>query len=78
MPFIVQQQLHRPSHSDWQRCWSVPQAISSSHEQVIFMPPLHFSTFIVQRGSIIIGPIDGADAGWVCVGAAMGAAIDDA
>jgi hypothetical protein len=28
------------------------QAIGSSHEQVIFMPPLHFSIFMVQRGTM--------------------------
>ena len=73
MPFIVQQQLHSPSHSDWQRFCNVPQATSSSHEHEIFMPPLHFSTFIVQRGSIIMVPIDGAAADWVwLVAAAMG------
>ena len=31
---------------------SVAAAISSSHVQMIFMPPLHFSIFIVQRGTM--------------------------
>jgi hypothetical protein len=73
IPFIVQQQLQSPSQSDWQRFCNVPQATSSSHEQVSFMPPLHFSIFIVQRGSIIMVPIAGAAADWVwLVAAAMG------
>jgi hypothetical protein len=51
MPFIVQQQLHIPSQSILQRFCSVPHETSSSHEHLIFMPPWHFSTFIVQRGT---------------------------
>ncbi|MFO0807026.1 MAG: hypothetical protein U0746_00210 [Gemmataceae bacterium] len=35
----------------------MPQAVGSSHMQVIFMPPVHFSIFIVQRGtmSMLVG-----------------------
>ena len=51
-PFIVQQQLHMPEQSILHRFCRVPQATSSSHLQWSFMPPGHFSTFIVQRGTI--------------------------
>jgi hypothetical protein len=32
----------------------MPADIASSHVQVIFMPPVHFSIFMVQRGTIIM------------------------
>jgi hypothetical protein len=35
----------------------------SSHLQVIFIPPLHFSIFIVQRGTIIHCGLAGIAAG---------------
>jgi hypothetical protein len=35
------------------------QAVGSSHTQVIFIPPLTFSTFIVQRGTITMFGIVG-------------------
>ena len=53
MPFIVQQQLHMPSHSILQRFCSVAQATSSSQMHLIFIPPVHFSIFIVHRGRTI-------------------------
>ena len=44
-----------------QRFCIMLQAAMSSQVQVIFMPPVHFSIFMVQRGTIImfgaIGPI---------------------
>jgi hypothetical protein len=52
MPFIIMQQLHMPPASMVHRFWTMLQAILSSHEQVIFMPPWHFSTLNVQRGTI--------------------------
>jgi len=36
------------------------QAIGSSHEQVIFIPPVHFSIFMVQRGTMSMFGIIGA------------------
>jgi hypothetical protein len=45
----------------------VAAAISSSHVQVIFMPPLHFSIFIVQRGTMampMLGIMLGMPAIW--------------
>jgi hypothetical protein len=57
MPFIMQQQLHMPLDSILQRFCSMPQDISSSHTQVIFMPLAHFSIFILQRGSMVMPPI---------------------
>jgi hypothetical protein len=51
MPFIVQQQLHNPSHRALHRFCSVRHDTSSSQTQFSFMPPGHFSTFMVQRGT---------------------------
>jgi hypothetical protein len=53
MPFIRQQQLHMPPASIVQRFCTMLQAILSSQEQMIFMPPVHFSILIVPRGTII-------------------------
>jgi hypothetical protein len=52
-PFIIMQQEHIPPASMVQRFCIMPQLIVSSQVQVIFMPPWHFSNFIVQRGTII-------------------------
>jgi len=52
-PFIMQQRLHFELAIIEQRFCSMLQAILSSHEQVIFIPPVHFSSFILQRGIII-------------------------
>jgi hypothetical protein len=60
MPFIMQQQLHMPPAIIVQRFWSVPAATLSSLVQVIFMPPGHFSIFIVHRGTIIMFAMPGA------------------
>jgi hypothetical protein len=68
MPFIRQQQLHMPPASILHRFCSVAADVSSSHVQVIFMPPWHFSNFIVQRGTIIMPGIAGAEAGIVAPG----------
>jgi hypothetical protein len=54
IPFMVRQQEHIPPASMVQRFWSMPADTLSSHEQVIFMPPVHFSIAIVHRGTIII------------------------
>ena len=54
MPFIMQQQLHMPSQTMRQRFCSMPQATSSSQEHVIFIPPVHFSIFMMHRGSIML------------------------
>ena len=53
MPFIIMQQLHMPPAIMVQRFCIIVAVILSSHLHVIFMPPLHFSIFIVQRGTII-------------------------
>jgi hypothetical protein len=53
MPFIMTQQLHMPPAIMEQRFCTTLHAVLSSQLQVIFMPPLHFSNFIVQRGTII-------------------------
>jgi hypothetical protein len=50
MPFIIMQQLTMPPAIMLQRFCIMVQAALSSQVQVIFMPPLHFSIFIVQRG----------------------------
>ena len=53
MPFIMQQQLHMPSHIILHRFCKVAQATSSSQTHLIFIPFAHFSKLIVQRGSTI-------------------------
>jgi hypothetical protein len=54
IPFIMQQQLHRPPAIMVQRFCSIAADTLSSHAQTIFIPPLHFSKVIVQRGTIIM------------------------
>jgi hypothetical protein len=53
MPFIRQQQLHMPPASIVHKFCTMLQAILSSQEHMIFMPPVHFSILMVQRGTII-------------------------
>jgi hypothetical protein len=69
MPFIIMQQLHMPPASILHRFCTMPQAILSSQEQVIFIPPVHFSILRVQRGTMsqfmtpgmaVVGPAIGA------------------
>ena len=52
MPFIIMQQLHMPPAIMVQRFCIMLQAILSSQEHVIFMPPWHFSILNVQRGTM--------------------------
>jgi hypothetical protein len=52
MPFIMQQTLHMPPAIMVQRFCIMVQAVGSSQVQVIFIPPVHFSTFMVQRGTM--------------------------
>src|SRR5438067_2373622 len=52
MPFIIMEQLTMPPAIMVQRFCIMVQAALSSQTQVIFMPPVHFSIFIVQRGII--------------------------
>ena len=54
MPFIMQQQLHMPPASIWQRFYIMLQAILSSQLQLIFIPPCTFSTLYMHRGTIIM------------------------
>ncbi len=54
MPFIMTQQLHMPPASMVQRFCIMLHAILSVQVQVTFMPPWHFSNFMVQRGTIIM------------------------
>jgi hypothetical protein len=53
MPFIIMQTVHMPPWSMLHRFCTMLAPILSSHEQVIFMPPLIFSILKVQRGTII-------------------------
>ena len=53
MPFMTMQQEHMPPASMVQRFCIMLHAIGSSHVQVIFIPPVHFSILMVQRGTII-------------------------
>jgi hypothetical protein len=54
IPFIVQVQEHMPPASMVQRFCIIARATASSHTQVIFIPPVTFSTVILQRGTIIM------------------------
>jgi hypothetical protein len=63
MPFIMQQQLHMLPASILHMFCSVAAATSSSQVQVILTPPLHFSIFIVHRGTMHICMGPGATAG---------------
>jgi hypothetical protein len=60
MPFIIAQQLTMPPASMLQRFCIMLHAVGSSQVHIIFMPPAHFSNFIVQRGTIIMVGIIGA------------------
>jgi hypothetical protein len=53
MPFIIMQQLHMPPAIIEQRFCIIVADMASSHLQVIFMPPVHFSIVILHRGTII-------------------------
>jgi hypothetical protein len=59
MPFIITQQLHMPPASMAQRFCIMLQAVLSVQVQVNFMPPVHFSNFMVQRGTIIMFTVGG-------------------
>jgi hypothetical protein len=52
IPFIMQQQLHRPPANIVQRFCSMPADTLSSQTQTIFIPPLCFLNVIVHRGTI--------------------------
>jgi hypothetical protein len=52
IPLSMQQHEHMPPCIMVQRLCIMEQAVWSSQEQVIFIPPVHFSNFIVQRGTI--------------------------
>jgi hypothetical protein len=54
MPFIMQQTEHMPPASMVHRFCIMLHAVASSQVQVIFIPPWHFSIFMVQRGTIIM------------------------
>jgi hypothetical protein len=54
MPFIMQQQLHMLPASILHMFCKVAAATSSSQVQVILNPSLHFSIFMVQRGTMHI------------------------
>jgi hypothetical protein len=54
IPFIMQQQEHIPPAIMVQRFWIIVAVTASSVEQVIFIPPVHFSIVTVQRGTIIM------------------------
>jgi len=52
MPLSMQQHEHMPPCIIVHRLCIMEQAVGSSQEQVIFIPPVHFSNFMVQRGTI--------------------------
>jgi hypothetical protein len=53
MPLSIMQQLTMPPCIMVQRFCIMLHAVLSSQEQMIFIPPWHFSNFMVQRGTII-------------------------
>jgi hypothetical protein len=53
MPFMIMQQLHMPPAIIEQRFCNIVADDESSHLQVNFMPPAHFSVLILHRGTII-------------------------
>jgi hypothetical protein len=61
MPFIIMQQESIAPPIELQRFWSMDLLIASGQTQQIFIPSLHFSMVIVQRGTIImfIGAVPG-------------------
>jgi hypothetical protein len=65
MPFIMQQQLHMLPASILHMFCKVAAATSSSQIQVILNPSLHFSIFIVQRGTMHICMPPGIEPGIV-------------
>jgi hypothetical protein len=69
MPFMRQQQEHMPPASMVHRFWTMLAPTLSSQEQWIFMPPWHFSSLRVQRGTIIV--VAGIAAGAPIVGVLM-------
>jgi len=62
MPFIMQHMLIMPPAIILHMFCMVAADISSSHLQVSFIPPWHFSIFMVQRGTIHM-PMPGIIAG---------------
>jgi hypothetical protein len=56
----MQQQLSMPPAIMVQRFCSIDAETVSSQEHVTFMPPVHFATVMVQRGTIIM-PIPGVE-----------------
>ena len=67
MPFIMAQHDTMPPASMVHRFCIMLRAMASSQVQVTFMPPVHFSNFMVQRG-IIMGFIEGVPEGMVMPG----------
>jgi hypothetical protein len=59
MPFIMAQQLTIPPTIMLHRFCIMLHAVGSSQVQVTFIPPVHFSNFIAQRGTIIMFGIIG-------------------
>jgi hypothetical protein len=54
MPFIIMHMLHMPPAIIVQRFCIIEADMASSKVQVTFIPPSHFSIFMVQRGTIIM------------------------
>ena len=69
MPFMVQQKLHIPPAIMVQRFCIMAHAAVSSQVQVTFIPPAHFSTFMVQRGTITMFGVMAGIGGAVMPGA---------
>jgi hypothetical protein len=61
MPFIMVQQETVPPAIMLQRFCIIMAAVLSSHMQVIFIPPGHFSIFIVHLGIIMLGMLPASE-----------------
>jgi hypothetical protein len=76
MPFMVQQSEYIPPAIIEQRFCIMVQEVGSSQTHVIFIPPVHFSIFIMQRGTITmfgaIVPMPGIDEGIPMPGVVVG------
>lgn len=73
MPFIVQHTEHMPPAIIAHRFCIMVHDAGSSHSHVIFIPPAHFSTFIMHRGTItmlgamVAGIIPAVPVAWAAV-----------
>lgn len=76
MPFIIMQQAIMPPAIIFIIFCIMERCIASSQMHVIFMPPSHFSIFMVHRGIIIMLPMEGIIMGIMPVIAGISMVVD--